>query len=166
MQYENLRLLPILKYASRADHGRSLWMRSMEILIGALKLEDLTKNDIKSYVTDEFLAHNQYGKLIQMNLGYSSPVESVVTKSQGVFLWVFLVVRELLEGFKYNDTLNTMRHRLDSFLRTLESVFQHMLDSVSEVCRPQTSRIFQISVSYNGPLPVFYYSYVSDINDF
>ncbi|KAI0425835.1 hypothetical protein F5Y09DRAFT_87184 [Xylaria sp. FL1042] len=130
-----------------------------------LKLEDLTKDDIRSYTTDKFLAHNQYRKLLHMNPGYSSLVESVVTKSQGVFLWVFLVVRELLDGFTYSDTLNIMRRRLDSFPSTLERFFQHMLDSVPEVYRPQTAQIFQVSVSYRDSLPMIFYSFMGDIND-
>ncbi|KAI1422042.1 hypothetical protein F5Y12DRAFT_717778 [Xylaria sp. FL1777] len=130
-----------------------------------LKLEDLTQDDIRSYVTDRFLAHNQYDKLIRMDPNYSSLVDDVTKKSQGVFLWVFLVVRELLEGLTYNDTMNIMRQRLDSFPDSLSRVFQHMLDSVPKVYRSQTAQIFQVAVSYGRPLPMIFYSFLEDVNN-
>ncbi|KAI1275123.1 hypothetical protein F5Y07DRAFT_409507 [Xylaria sp. FL0933] len=92
-------------------------------------------------------------------------VGSVVTISRGVCLWVFLVVRELLDGFTSNDTLNIMQRCLDSFPTTLETVSQHMLDCVFQVYRLQTAQIFQVSVSYSSPLLTFYYSFMNDIND-
>ncbi|KAI1312022.1 hypothetical protein F5Y03DRAFT_262244 [Xylaria venustula] len=130
-----------------------------------LKLEDLNREDIRSYVTDRFLTHNQYEKLISKDSNYASLVNSVVEKSQGVFLWVFLVVRELLDGLTYNDTLSVMQQRLNSFPDTLEHFFQHMLDSVPKVYQSQTAQIFQMSLSCEYSLPMIYYSFLGDINE-
>ncbi|KAI0971271.1 hypothetical protein F4678DRAFT_479605 [Xylaria arbuscula] len=134
-------------------------------ILQCLKLEDLTKDDIRSYVTDKFLAHNQYEKLILMDSNYSSLVNNVVEKSQGVFLWVFLVVRELMDGLTYNDTLRIMEQRLDNFPDTLEEFFQHMLNSVPRVYRQQTTQIFDLAVACSDPLPMIYYSLLEDVNE-
>ncbi|KAJ2974990.1 hypothetical protein NUW58_g8485 [Xylaria curta] len=130
-----------------------------------LKLEDLTEDDIRSYVKDKLSGHNQFHKLTQRDPSYASLVNEVAEKSQGVFLWVFLVVRELLDGFTYNDTINTMRWRLKRFPDTLEKFFQRMLESVSEIYRSQALRLFQISTSASSPLPMIFYSFLEDIED-
>lgn len=78
-----------------------------------------------------------------------------------MFLWVFLVVRDLLEGLTYNDTMKTMRRRLDSFPETLEAFFQHILSSVPKFYRIQTARAFQVAY----PLPMVMYSFLNDIED-
>ncbi|KAI1739718.1 hypothetical protein F4680DRAFT_133863 [Xylaria scruposa] len=128
-----------------------------------LKLEDLTKDDIRSYTFDKLSGHNQFQKLTQIDPNYSNLVDEVVTKSQGVFLWVFLVVRELFDGLTFNDTIGMMRQRLESFPATLENFFQHMLDSVDKIYLSQTIQLFQLSASAPEPLPMLYYSFLEDI---
>ncbi|TRX91134.1 hypothetical protein FHL15_007922 [Xylaria flabelliformis] len=129
----------------------------------SLKLEDLTKDDIRSFALDKLSGHSQFRKLTRIDPGYSTLVDEVVTKSQGVFLWVFLVVRELFDGLTFNDTIGIMRQRLESFPATLEEFFQHMLDSIDKVYRSQTIQLFQLSASAREPLPMLYYSALGDI---
>lgn len=54
-----------------------------------LKLEDLTRGDIKRYVTDHFKTHPQFEILKAQNAAYAELIQSVVNRAQGVFLWVF-----------------------------------------------------------------------------
>ena len=131
----------------------------------SLKLEDLTKQDIRSYITEKFKAHNQYSKLIQKDAAYCSLVDDVTEKSRGVFLWVFLVVRELLDGLTYNDTIEIMRQRVDSFPDSLEKFFQHMLDPIPKIYRTHTARIFKVAMSCEFSLPTILYSFLEDINN-
>ncbi|RYP63800.1 hypothetical protein DL769_006857 [Monosporascus sp. CRB-8-3] len=48
-----------------------------------IKLEDLTRKDIRRYVTDSFNAHEQFQKLSLMDLVYADLVEEVVRKARG-----------------------------------------------------------------------------------
>ncbi|PVH81880.1 hypothetical protein DL98DRAFT_358058, partial [Cadophora sp. DSE1049] len=95
-----------------------------------LQLEDLTKGDIRKYVTDAFENNDHYKNLIQVDSGYSGLVEEIVQRAQGVFLWVSLVVQELLEGLTYHETLSTMHRRLKEFPKDLEQYFKRMIDMV------------------------------------
>lgn len=130
-----------------------------------LKLEELTRDDIRAFVLDSFSAHDQYRKLSRMDPKYCLLVDDVINRSQGVFLWVFLVVRELLDGLTYNDTIKTMHRRLESFPDTLEGFFQRMLDSVPKFYLPQTLHIFQIASSIDHPLPMLLYSFLADVEE-
>jgi glycosyltransferase involved in cell wall biosynthesis len=130
-----------------------------------VKLEDLTRKDIRRYVLDTFNEHEQFPKLSLMDPGYADLVEEVVRKAQGVFLWVFLVVRDLLEGLTYNDTIKTMRLRLDRFPEDLDAFFRHIFDSIPKVYRAQTARTFQIAMSRDEPLPLITYCFVDDVEE-
>lgn len=128
-----------------------------------LQLENLTKQDIYQYVSDKLMAHDQYQKLSQTNAGYSDLINEVVRKAQGVFLWVFLVVRDLLDGLTYNDTVQTMHLRLKQFPEDLESYFQHMIDSIPKFYRKQTAQTFRIALSREEPLLLLTYAFLDDI---
>ena len=130
-----------------------------------LKLEDLTRRDIHRYVSDTISEHKQFRKLVQSNPEYSALVQEVVDKAQGVFLWVYLVVRELLEGLLYNDTLHTMRRRLNHFPADLEAYFRHMINSIPKIYLKETAQTFRIALSRDEPFFMMTYSYLDDVDD-
>jgi len=130
-----------------------------------IKLEDLTKSDIRQVVEDRFNAHPQFGKLIKSDPGYEQLVDQVVGLSQGVFLWVHLVVRDLLDGLTYNDSIKTLRARLESFPKDLDSFFKHMLDSIPEIYQARASRMFKIAISGDKPLYLIFYSLLEEVEE-
>ncbi|KAK8849154.1 hypothetical protein PGQ11_015634 [Apiospora arundinis] len=130
-----------------------------------IKLEDLTRNDIRRYVSDKLDEHPQFKKLTLINENYSHIVDAVVNRAQGVFLWVYLVVRTLLEGLTFHDSVKTLYQRLQEFPPDLESFFQHLIDSVAPIYRTQMARYFKIATIADEPLPAMTYSYLDDIDD-
>jgi hypothetical protein len=132
---------------------------------GYLRLEDLTRGDIQTYVTDKFNEHRQFPILAATDPTYSQFVEKVVDQAQGVFLWVFLVVRELLEGFTFHDNVSTLQKRLEAFPPELESFFKYLIDSVRDIYRTQLARYFTIATKADVPLPAILYSFLDDIEE-
>ncbi|KAI1740332.1 hypothetical protein F4680DRAFT_116318 [Xylaria scruposa] len=130
-----------------------------------LKLEDLTRDDIRSYVHDKFKDHDQFKLLCVNNPQYADLVEDITRQAQGVFLWVYLVVRDLLEGFSHSDTIRTMRKRLETFPAELEQFFQHMIDSVSPIYVPQMVRTLWLATSAPEPQFLMVYSLLDDASD-
>jgi hypothetical protein len=131
----------------------------------SLKLEDLTRGDIARYVNDKFNGHSQFKTLIQHNTEYSSLVHDVTIRAQGVFLWVFLVMRELLEGLTYHDSIPTLRRRLEAFPPTLEAYFQKLVDQVPLVYHTQLARTFHIVSMTDEPLLALFYSFLDDVEE-
>lgn len=82
-----------------------------------------------------------------------------------MFLWVFLVVRSLLEGLKYADRVSDLQRRLDTFPEDLESFFQHMIDSIPKVYRPQTAGTFKVALAAGRPLKLMTYSFMDDLEE-
>jgi hypothetical protein len=130
-----------------------------------IKLEDLTNQDIYRYVADKLQEHDQYHRLVKANESYSKLIEEVVRKAQGVFLWVFLVVRDLLEGLTYNDTMRTMYLRLSQFPEDLGSYFQRMIDSIPKFYRRETAQTFRIALAKEEPSLLVTYAFFDDLTE-
>jgi hypothetical protein len=128
-----------------------------------LKLEDLTKRDIRQYVSDKLMEHNQFQKLARRHPEYVDLIGEVVERAQGVFLWVFLVVRDLLDGLTYNDTIKTMKLRLSHFPEDLENYFQQMIDSIPSFYRKDSARTFRLATSIDEPLPLLTYAFMDHL---
>ncbi|KAK0735205.1 hypothetical protein B0T26DRAFT_747018 [Lasiosphaeria miniovina] len=129
-----------------------------------LKLEDLTKNDIRRYVQDNFDKHPQFLKH-HYDPEYKTLVDDVVGRAHGVFLWVFLVVRSLRDGLTYADRVSDLQKRLDTLPPDLETFFQHILDSVDPFYRQQSSEVFLLAAYAPESLPLPIYHILDNIDD-
>lgn len=130
-----------------------------------LKLEDLTRNDIRHYITDKFNENRQYRRLKVLDPTYTALVEEVCKRAQGVFLWVYLAVRNLLDGVANADSASFLHTRLDSFPPELEDFFQHMIDTIPMEYRAQTARIFDIAKLAPEPQSMIAYSFVHEVEE-
>jgi hypothetical protein len=110
-----------------------------------LRLQDLTVRDIKAYVADKLEGHSQMHTLSQKEPKRASElVTEIVTKASGVFLWVVLVVRDLLKGLRNRDDISDLQKRLQALPSELEDLYTHMLGHVDPLYQEQASRTFQI----------------------
>jgi hypothetical protein len=110
-----------------------------------LRLQDLTHNDISTYVDDKLAAHPRAGVLSKRNAaGVQALVAEIVGSAAGVFLWAKLVVRSLLEGLQNYDRLADLQRRLRKLPRDLEDLFRHMLRNILAEYKDESSQIFQM----------------------
>lgn len=70
-----------------------------------LYLQDLARSDIQAYVHCRLEENNHFVQAKAEDGRYEDLVLEIVDKAKGVFLWVFLVVRSLLDGLTYADTI-------------------------------------------------------------
>ena len=132
----------------------------------SLRLENLTFNDMFIYVHDKLETHKRLEELRQ-----TSPVEvqqlirEIVEMSSGVFLWIALVVRSLLEGLTNLDSTSDLRERLQELPPELDDLFNHMLRSIKpKFYLQQASRLFQIVYHSLSPLSALALSFADDKN--
>jgi NACHT domain len=96
-----------------------------------IKLHELTRSDIRRVVRDrlcepEFAAMLQEARCIAKDLE-----ESIVEKSDGVFLWVSIMLRLIEEGLINGDQMRDLQHKIDFLPTELENMFLHLFDSIS-----------------------------------
>jgi len=99
-----------------------------------LKIHDWTRNDISAYVIDRL---NRSATVLQQHSGgpqtpiQPSLIDNIVRNASGVFLWVALVVDELIIGLEEGDDEFELQKRLDALPPDLEDLYARILDKVS-----------------------------------
>ncbi|KAJ2984641.1 hypothetical protein NUW58_g5951 [Xylaria curta] len=137
--------------------------RAFEDSPNKLKLEDLTKDDIKEYVLDKFHTSQHFRTLAMADPRCVSFGNSIVQKAQGVFLWVYLVVDSLLRGASAEDNFEDLQLRLNELPEDLEEYFKHMLETIEPVYWEQTARILQFTIDAEKSLPLLAYEFLDHI---
>ncbi|KAI9785343.1 MAG: hypothetical protein M1839_000361 [Geoglossum umbratile] len=122
-----------------------------------LYLQDFNKADIRLYVKNKLEDRSDFIRLKTRDSRCRDLISEIVDKAQGVFLWVFLVVRSLVQGLSNSDRVTDLQRRLRQFPSDLEAFFSHILMSLEPVYREQTARAFQISLSAAKPLSLMTY---------
>jgi hypothetical protein len=110
-----------------------------------LRLQDLTREDIAGYVSDTVGAHPYMTRLALLDPdGTSEICNALVDKASGVFLWVVLAARSLIEGFAAYDDAPELRRRVDELPPELEDLFQHMLGNIQPRYQSQAAKTLRV----------------------
>ena len=121
---------------------------------GQLAVEALTKRDIQAYVHDKM-----NGSPLFKSLRASNPedciklIREISDKAQGVFLWVYLVVRSFLRGLNNKDSPEILRKRLHEYPESLNGYFQRMVNRIESFYRRHSARIMLAALMAEGALP-------------
>ena len=89
-----------------------------------LRLQDFTRGDIQCYVEDQLGKDTRFLKLMSKDSRYWQLINDIVNKAQGVFLWVFLVVRSLLRGLTDDNDISILQDRLNHLPVDLDEYFR------------------------------------------
>ncbi|KAI9733107.1 MAG: hypothetical protein M1834_003654 [Cirrosporium novae-zelandiae] len=114
-----------------------------------LVLQDHTKHDMREYVHNMLVENEAFIKAANQDLRCNSLVSEIVQRANGVWLWVYLVVRDLLRDFKAEEGYDFLLRRLESFPEEVENAH-----------REESSMIFLIAVEVVRPLPILALEYL------
>jgi hypothetical protein len=94
----------------------------------SLLVQNLTSGDIKNFVSAKFHQEPMFAQLLRREEEFANRlIEDVVSKADGVFLWVGLVVSSLLSGMVFGDRVSHLQRRLDILLPDLKHLYNRML---------------------------------------
>lgn len=93
---------------------------------GTLQLHTLTKEDIELFALDSIRSYCGF-RSQNAKRGYKDLSQEIGYRSQGVFLWVRMVVHSLREGFQNDEQMSLLRKRLEERPTDLEESFEHIL---------------------------------------
>ena len=114
-----------------------------------LKMQDLTADDIESYVRDKLCAHPRF---VEMEIYFPKESRDLATELQekpaGVFLWVHLVVRLLIEGIESGDDIGDLQRRLQSLPDDLRNLYRRMMSKMEPQYQSQAAEIFQLMYTW------------------
>ncbi|KAJ6021521.1 hypothetical protein N7540_007025 [Penicillium herquei] len=112
-----------------------------------IRLENLTRGDINSYVRAKFLKNPRFQYLLHCDQRAAEDLICGITnKAQGFFLWVRLVVRDVLKGIRDGDSLRTLYGKLEEIPADLEEYFKRLISSIDPQHVREASIILQIAL--------------------
>jgi hypothetical protein len=126
-----------------------------------LMLQDLTFPDIVRFTWSRLYRHRGFQTLIAMEIDYAGNlILEIAEKAQGVFLWVDLVTKSLLQGFRNADRVAHLRQRLEQLPGDLEDLYLKMFGSIDPFYTAQASQYFQLIMAGAGQLSAlnFYFA--------
>jgi energy-coupling factor transporter ATP-binding protein EcfA2 len=121
-----------------------------------ITLHDHTTKDIVRLV--ESRIHRVQGLIVIESAGLEELKHMIVVRSSGVFLWVVLVVRELLAGLEPPFSMPEMRERLLMLPATLDGFFRKILDNVHPQYRRFNARLLLLSVCHHELMLCYAYN--------
>jgi hypothetical protein len=133
-----------------------------------LCLQDLTYDDIHLYVESKLGSHPNIHKLEALEgPATTNLVENITKKASGVFLWVMLVVKSLLQGLQNFDHIADLQRRVDMLPADLENLYRQMFQSMSPIYKEQASQLLQLvlrsaEVQTQGQLTLLQLSYAEE----
>ncbi|KIW27934.1 uncharacterized protein PV07_07630 [Cladophialophora immunda] len=112
-----------------------------------LRLEDLTKDDIRLYVRGKLGENPHFQRhLRRMPQLLRDITEEITTRAGGVFLWVRLVVRDLLRVLRDGGSTKHLFRELESIPLDLDDYFRRMFELVEKPYRKEASIILQTAL--------------------
>ena len=110
-----------------------------------LRLQDLTREDIANYIEDELMEDKLFVQMEHLEEGFAQELkETLVDKSSGVFLWIVLVVLEILLGLVHYEDKNRLVARVDALPVDLEDLYDHMFSKMSPDYQREGSLLLQL----------------------
>ena len=111
----------------------------------SIRTQDLTRQDIEIYVTDKLVNNpvmTRLGKDSRSNA--EKIVQRIADRAEGVFLWVVLVVRSLLNGLCEGDGLHELEQRLEVLPGELGELYRHMLQNLDPIYQREAAKMFLV----------------------
>jgi hypothetical protein len=129
----------------------------------SLMVQDLTYDDIKIFVTSKFHGEPMFAQLLQREEEFANKlIDEVVSKADGVFLWVALVVASLLSGMVFGDRVSDLKRRLDILPPDLENLYEKMLLSLDPFYLEHAAQLFSLVRASKGTLTLLTASFADE----
>ncbi|MCJ1381752.1 hypothetical protein MMC17_004863 [Xylographa soralifera] len=110
-----------------------------------IRLQDLTSDDIKLYVSEALEANKQMQHMRIIDAAACRTiVNHIVKNASGVFMWVRLVLNIVLESLQNLDRVPEIIGRLEKLPVDLEDLYAQMLSSITKHYHSDGSRLFRI----------------------
>lgn len=111
-----------------------------------LRMQDLTYRDIQNYVDEELMRDELLLEFDRQEPGFAAETEkTLIEKASGVFLWIILVVKDLLIGLGEYDSRTALVSRIERLPSDLENLYDHMLARLSPQHQEDGSMLLQVT---------------------
>lgn len=150
---KNLSTMPELKLlvSSRPEFDILHELQTTFGVIPQMKLQDLTRDDIKIYVKaylQEAMDKSQLGRITEEKIEVL--ISLMVSKAEGVFIWVCYVLKSLIYGAKRCSTWGELLKHLERCPNEIQDLYSKMwrrLNDDEEMYREEAAIYFHMTIN-------------------
>ena len=110
----------------------------------ALRLEDHTKPDIKSYVVNKLNGLSQFMHFTEYQRYKIG--QQILEKADGVFLWVEVAVACQIKRMRNGDDFDTLWSQLNALPDEVDGLYACMLDRIDPIYRAEAARYLRYAL--------------------
>jgi hypothetical protein len=125
-------------------------------------LHTLTKRDIETYVATKLQTAARSAPSVYCTRGLERLGNAVCARSEGVFLWVSLAVKDLRRGIEEQDSLSALHDRLEGYPSELRDFIQRIFDAIDPAYKRLTGRLLLVMLEYTGPPALISLNFLED----
>ncbi|KAL8877749.1 MAG: hypothetical protein Q9198_004291 [Flavoplaca austrocitrina] len=110
-----------------------------------LRVQDLNRQDIERMIHQRLLPRLTTHRSNPQDHDFlDSIINSLVEKSSGVFLWLDLVIKDLIQGFRNEDTVEELQLRIDRTPADIQGMYARSLTNSSPEYRESALRYLHV----------------------
>lgn len=129
-----------------------------------LVLQDFTKDDMVAFIRDEIAENANFKQLKLTDPGCEEIIDEIAARAKGVWLWVFLVSRDIKKALNSKEDYSTLEKILNEVPPDLFAYFQEIIRRITPLYRKDMARIFLATVDAVSPLPLYALSFLDQGN--
>ena len=131
-----------------------------------IHLQELTTADIERYIKtklkEELACQDRESEWSNIH----SITGIILSKAEGVFLWAYMAVQSILEGIIHEESLDSLRERLNTSDSSLESLFDKLMADIHPAMRAKSENFFLLALKQiRRPWNALMYSWVEQLDD-
>ncbi|KAK7936644.1 uncharacterized protein PG986_015082 [Apiospora aurea] len=124
----------------------------------SLAIEHFTKGDMKTHVRHTLGQNEKFQLLRNSDALLKEMIATISKHAQGVWLWVFLVTRDLVKAVNHDESSKKLQEIIETFPKDLESYFEDVINRIEPHYRQEMAKIFLITLEEVQPLPLYAFS--------
>ncbi|KAH8701241.1 hypothetical protein GQ44DRAFT_733033 [Phaeosphaeriaceae sp. PMI808] len=140
-----------IKFCVSSRPEQKLYNRLGGLAPQRLELHKLTERDIRRYVTDQFES-SWKGDVSPTKEQQRELIDQLVSSSEGVFLWAFLVARKLCEAIEFGDSIDQLQEQLSELPHDMMKLYDSMLgksDATKGHRRAEAATYFKFVIDHS-----------------
>ncbi|KAH7084087.1 hypothetical protein FB567DRAFT_445409 [Paraphoma chrysanthemicola] len=121
----------------------------------AFDIAKFTREDMQQYVFNQLTSSEKFQTLAAQEPGCQELIADISQYADGVWLWVFLVTRDIVHEVDRDEPLSTLRKIVDEFPADLEKYFQRIIGRIKDIHKEEMARTFLVTTHELQPLPLY-----------
>lgn len=149
-----LSAIPHVKICASSRPGR-IYDENLHRNKRNLNIADFTRDAMRKHVRAKLSSSAKFQRLALHEPECATIISNISQSAKGVWLWVWLVTRDILFEVERGEGIGTLRNIVKEFPRDLEQYFKRIIDRIKDRHKEEMAQIFLVTAHELQPLPLY-----------